>query len=102
MTNAMPGSIWKLSEPTLANSVPDMDVADVIPKDIVEVVVCPLEAKRGYTDFLELHFRHQPPQHDLDLITNLFGTFALCWSRRAPGLIAKKLGPVDIRDSHLG
>ncbi len=91
VTSAKTGSIWKWSDVGFLPSDVLPSSHRTMPVDLFEVVVCPLEVKGSHLDCLELHYRHQPKQYDLDLLTNLLGTFASCWERRSPGLITKKI-----------
>ncbi len=92
MMSAKPGSVWTWSDVTDCNAFePHQPALRNVPNDLIEVVVCPLELTSGYMDCLELHFRHKPAQHNLDLLVNLLGAFANCWKRRKPGLITKKV-----------
>jgi len=89
--SAKAGSIWKWSDVDLGPSAAQHPEMRDVPAILFEIVVCPLESNGSYIDCLELHYRHQLAQHDLDLLTILLGTFTSSWKRRAPGIVTKKI-----------
>ena len=60
-------------------------------KGLSEAIVVPLDRSRGHVDHIELHFRHKPAQHDLDLMAILASTLASGWCKRTPGSISSNL-----------
>lgn len=91
VSTAKTGSIWKLSD-VLSSPLNKIPISPEERFDnLVEGMVCPLESTRGHIDHIELHFKHQPLEHDLNLLIMLMDSFAAGWNRRAPASISKKL-----------
>ncbi|MBU3261949.1 helix-turn-helix transcriptional regulator [Roseovarius sp. PS-C2] len=91
LPSARAGSIWKMSDTTASDASMVLSGAESLSADLAEVIVSPLEAAGGHADYVELHFRHRPAAHDLNLLVMLLDTFAMGWKRRVPGTISKRL-----------
>ena len=89
--SAKVGSIWKLSDASPSQLSKEAKEFHAKPSHLVESVACPLEITRTFVDHIELQFKHQPAEHDLNLLIMLMGTLGAGWARREPGLVSKKL-----------
>lgn len=92
---AKPGSVWSLQEVQKgiegAISLPTSRTA------VKESMVITLASGASQGDFLEVQFRSEPLEHNLDLLTMLASTLVSCWQRRSPGLAEKKLVQTRMR-----
>ncbi|UWR27531.1 LuxR C-terminal-related transcriptional regulator [Sulfitobacter sp. S223] len=91
ISTAKVGSIWKLSEAKASDFEQLADKGIGVAGNIFEGIISPLETTRTYIDFIELHFDHQPAEHDLNLLVMLIGTLTREWSRRAPASVSKAI-----------
>jgi len=91
--SAKSGSVWKLSDGLTAGQGVLVGGGNSYDRSdgLCEVIVLALATETSHSDNLELHFRTNPAQHDLNLVFMLTETLASNWSRRAPGLITKRL-----------
>lgn len=99
-----PGSIWKLTEAREYNARSDTIELSGSKPEIAESLLITLASETSQADFLELQFRTQPLQHNLDLLTILAGALVTCWRRRSPGLAERRLIQSKLRavDSSTG
>ncbi|WP_170362152.1 helix-turn-helix transcriptional regulator [Ruegeria arenilitoris] len=85
------GSIWTLSDALVAGNTETLRHFEGNLKALGEVIVVPLDTTGGHVDHIELHFRHEPAQFELDLLAMLAPTLASGWCKRTPGSISSYL-----------
>lgn len=86
LDSARIGSVWRGTDEDFATTE---RLASIFRNwRLAETLVIPLHRKKGWCDFLELHFCHPVPDRFIDQLEQLGPVLAGCWKDRSPGLFA--------------